>query len=118
MVGKTSKRSVGMAFGCDICQEVCPLNASPLEGSKRFAPRAVAQLGVRELAELTPERYSQLVPGTALARAKYNGLRRNAVYALGAARDASAYALLHKLCADPSQLVRSAAQWAIQQLKT
>jgi epoxyqueuosine reductase len=33
---------------------------------------------------MTPERYAELVPGTALARAGYDGLRRNAAYALGA----------------------------------
>ena len=36
---------------------------------------------------MTPEQYAQLVPGTALARAGYDGLRRNAAYALGAARE-------------------------------
>ncbi len=107
----------GTAFGCDICQEVCPLNASPVPAGPRFQPRAVAALGVREIAALSRERYQQLVPGTALARAKYDGLRRNAIYALGAARDRQAIPLLENLCADPSELVRSAAQWAIRQLK-
>jgi epoxyqueuosine reductase len=106
----------GTAFGCDICQEVCPLNAAPVPAGSRFQPRAVASLGVRELAALSRERYQQLVPGTALARAKYDGLRRNAIYALGAARDRGALPLLENLCSDASELVRSAAQWAIGQL--
>ncbi|WP_233610190.1 DMT family transporter, partial [Corallococcus sp. AB049A] len=42
--------------------------------------------GTLELAALTPEQYKELIPGTALARARYDGLRRNAVYALGVAR--------------------------------
>jgi len=107
----------GTAFGCDICQEVCPLNASPVPAGPRFLPRVVASLGVRELAALSRERYQQLVPGTALARAKYDGLRRNAVYALGAAKDRGALPLLENLCSDPSDLVRGAAQWAMRQLK-
>ena len=107
----------GLVFGCDICQDVCPLNRHPvLTPQERFAPRAVAELGVRELAALTPEDYQRLVPGTALARARYDGLRRNAVYALGAAREQGARPLLEKLSGDASEVVRHAAQWALLQL--
>lgn len=103
-------------FGCDICQDICPLNRAPLQGSPRFAPRAVATLGVRELAALTPEQYEALIPGTPLARAKYDGLRRNAAYALGASRDEGARPLLQRLTTDPSDFVADAARWALEQL--
>jgi epoxyqueuosine reductase len=106
----------GLAFGCDVCQEVCPLNDSPVPAGPRVAPRAVAQLGVRELAALSPEQYQEMIPGTALARAKYDGLRRNAVYALGAARDGGAAPLLRRLAGDSSELVSSAARWALERL--
>jgi epoxyqueuosine reductase len=106
----------GLAFGCDVCQDVCPLNGEPVLAGGRFAPRAVAALGVRELAALTREKYQELIPGTALARAKYDGLRRNAVYALGAARDGGATPLLQRLAGDPSELVSSAARWALERL--
>ncbi|AEI65216.1 tRNA epoxyqueuosine(34) reductase QueG [Corallococcus macrosporus] len=106
-----------LIFGCDICQQVCPLNRRPVFAEHpRFAPRAVAELGVRELAGLTVEQYEHLIPGTALARARYDGLRRNAVYALGVAKQADAKPLLEKLCGDSSELVRTAAQWALLQL--
>ncbi|XXF76781.1 tRNA epoxyqueuosine(34) reductase QueG [Myxococcaceae bacterium GXIMD 01537] len=104
-------------FGCDICQDVCPLNRRPVFAQHpRMAPRAVAALGVRELAGLTREQYEQFIPGTALARAHYDGLRRNAAYTLGATRDVDARALLEKLSDDPSELVRNAARWALQVL--
>jgi epoxyqueuosine reductase len=106
----------GVAFGCDICQDVCPLNLSPVTADSRFLPRPIARLSVRELAGLSHEQYRALVPGTAVARAKYDGLRRNAVYALGAARDPQALPLLRQLCFDASELVRSAARWAMRQL--
>jgi len=109
--------TAGMAFGCDICQDVCPLNLAPVPAGRGFEPRPIAQLSVRELAGLSLDRYRQLTSGTAVARAKYDGLRRNAIYALGAARDESALPLLKELCSDPSELVGSAAQWAIRQLK-
>jgi epoxyqueuosine reductase len=106
-----------LVFGCDICQDVCPLNRRPVYAEHpRFAPRAVAGLGVMELAGLTQEQYAKFIPGTALARAHYDGLRRNAVYALGAAREENARPLLEKLSGDESELVRSAAQWALRQL--
>ncbi|WP_095976890.1 tRNA epoxyqueuosine(34) reductase QueG [Melittangium boletus] len=106
-----------LIFGCDICQDVCPLNRHPVPTpNERFVPRAVAQLGVMELAALTPEDYDRLVPGTALARAKYDGLRRNAVYALGAAKKAEARSLLERLREDPSEPVRRAALWALLHL--
>lgn len=104
-------------FGCDICQDVCPLNRAPvITPNERFVPRAVAELGVVELAALTREDYQRLVPGTALARAGYDGLRRNAVYALGATRQTSARSLLLRLTEDPSEPVRLAAHWALQHL--
>jgi len=109
--------TAGIAFGCDICQDVCPLNLAPVSAERGFEPRPIAHLSVRELAALSLDRYRELTSGTAVARAKYDGLRRNAIYALGAARDKSALPLLQKLCSDPSELVGSAAQWAIRQLK-
>jgi epoxyqueuosine reductase len=103
-------------FGCDICQRICPLNDAPLTADARFAPRAVAQLGVRELAALSREQYAALIPGTPLARAKYDGLRRNAAYALGALRDTEARPILQLLEGDPCDLVREAARWALGRL--
>ena len=104
-------------FGCDICQDVCPLNRAPVATlNERFVPRAVAELGVEQLAALSPEDYERLVPGTALARAKYDGLRRNAVYALGALKQHSSRTLLMRLREDESEHVRHAARWALQHL--
>jgi epoxyqueuosine reductase len=106
----------GMAFGCDICQDVCPLNSNPVQAGERFRPRAVANTTVRQLAAMTPEEYRTWVPGTPLARAQYDGLRRNAAYALGAARDVGARPILESLAVDESHCVREAAVWALGQL--
>jgi epoxyqueuosine reductase len=109
----------GTVFGCDTCQDVCPLNQAPvLTQDVRFAPRPVAGLDARAMAALTRSAYEALVPGTALARAGFDGLRRNAAYALGAARDAGARQVLEQLCADASPGVSEAARWALTRLKT
>ena len=108
----------GTVFGCDVCQTVCPLNADPVQtGSPRFQPRAVASLDARALAGLTPDAYRALIPGTALARAGFDVLRRNAAYALGAARDPGARPVLEGLCHDPSPVVSEAARWALGRLE-
>jgi epoxyqueuosine reductase len=106
-----------VVFGCDICQDVCPLNAAPLAApGPRFLPRAVAELDALSIAALTPEDYRRYVPGTALARAGYDGLRRNAAYALGAAREARARPVLEALAAEGNAVVSEAAQWALHRL--
>lgn len=105
-----------VVFGCDICQDVCPLNLHPVAAVERFAPRAVASVRTRELASMSREDYERWIPGTALARAQYDGLRRNAAYALGAARDLGARPILERLASDSNERVRVAAQWALERL--
>ncbi len=106
-----------IVFGCDVCQTVCPLNEHPLRASPRFEPRPVGRLGVREFAALTPSQYDALVKGTPLGRAGYDGLRRNAAYALGAVKDEGARALLNVLARDPAARVQEAARWALARLE-
>jgi len=105
-----------LVFGCDLCQDVCPHNATPVKAQARFVPREVATVPVRRLAAMTRDEYQQWVPGTALARAGYDGLRRNAAYALGAVRDGGAREVLLRLASDHSDVVREAARWALERL--
>jgi len=107
----------GRVFGCEVCQEVCPFNRADLPvGDARFAPRPLSALSAAELAGLSEEEFQRLAAGTAVARARYDGLRRNALLSLGAARDRAARALVEKLCADPSALVAEAARWALDRI--
>ena len=103
-------------FGCDICQDVCPLNMTPVKAGTRFEPRSLATQSVRALAAMTKAEFDAWVPGSPLARAGYDGLRRNAAYALGAAGDAGARPVLERLLEDPHEPVREAAQWALGRL--
>lgn len=107
----------GISFGCDLCQDVCPLNAEPLQApGERFLPRAFAALSLEELVGLSAERYVELTRGSAVARAGHEGLRRNAIYALGAERREGARALLESVLEDPSAIIRDAARWALSRL--
>lgn len=107
---------VNLIFGCDICQDVCPLNATPIRGQARFEPRAVAAASVTQLAAMTRDEYEAWAKGMALSRAGYQGLRRNAAYALGAMKALDARPVLEVLATDGDLRVREAATWALDQL--
>jgi len=104
-------------FGCDVCQEACPFNRDDIPlGDARFEPRPIAALPPADLAALSAEDFQRLSAGTALARAKYDGLRRNALLALGAAREAAARPVVRRLTEDASAIVREAARWALARI--
>jgi epoxyqueuosine reductase len=111
----------GRIFGCDVCQEVCPFDREATHGpfppgDHRFDPRPLAGLGPAEVAALSREEFERLAAGMAAARARYDGLRRNALYAIGAARDRSARPLVARLTRDEAPVVREAARWALERL--
>jgi epoxyqueuosine reductase len=108
------RRLRGHVFGCDVCQEVCPFNRADLpEGDARFLPRPIGLMSEEEIAALSREEFARLSAGTALARARYDGLRRNAILALGPARARRARSLLQTLARDTSPTVSEAARWAL-----
>lgn len=66
-------------YGCDICQQVCPWNRySRPHGTKKFDPsQAFPDLSYDKLDNLTEEEYRRIFKGSAVKRAKFNGLKRN-----------------------------------------
>jgi len=108
------KGFVGRIFGCDICQDVCPWNNEAIPvGDRRFEPRALSSMTPPELAALDEVQWRSLAAGMAVARAQYDGLRRNALLSIGAQRDRSCHALVLRLCDDASPVVSEAARWAL-----
>jgi epoxyqueuosine reductase len=103
-------------FGCDVCQEVCPVNrkAEVIDDPAFAAPDAWrAAPPLTELLAMDVETYQVRFRGTAVKRAKRNGLRRNAAIALGNAGDPAAVPALTEALADPDPVVRSHAAWAL-----
>ena len=72
-------RMAGWAFGCDICQEVCPWNRfRSAHREPAFAPAAeLPDMGEREWREMTEEVFRRVFRKSAVKRAKFSGLRRN-----------------------------------------
>jgi epoxyqueuosine reductase len=70
--------TAGNAFGCDICQEVCPWNREPAAPHPAFAPRdAYRATPVTDLLRFGQAEFSALFTKSAIKRAKLAGMRRN-----------------------------------------
>lgn len=102
------------AFGCDICQEVCPWNrrvALPIDEALRpIEPAGLLEL--TELLELSPEAFKQKYGHRPLQRPGQVGLLRNALIVLGNQRHAAALPSVWRLLEHASHVVRSLAAWA------
>ena len=81
------------AFGCDICQEVCPWNHAPAEPHPAFVPRAEYRATpVTDLLRFTQAEFSTLFRRSAVKRAKLAGMKRNVEALTGA----ETQAMLHE----------------------
>jgi epoxyqueuosine reductase len=107
-------------FGCDICQDVCPWNRkAPATSAAEFQPRAgLVNPALEWLADMAPEEFREKFRGSAVRRAKRNGLRRNATIAMGNSGDRRLIPLLEKLKADEDEFVAESAAWAAKRLRT
>ena len=71
-------------YGCDRCQQVCPWNkaAPPTDVADLQPSEALMQMRRDDWRRLTVEQYRALFKGSAVKRAKYEGLMRNIQAAL------------------------------------
>jgi epoxyqueuosine reductase len=110
------------AFGCDICQEVCPYNKAKATRSRwpEFAAGGGAgpYLEIEEVLGIrTDEEFEARFAGTPLTRPGRAGLLRNCCVAAGNLRLEKAVPILKNcLRNDPSALVRGHAAWALGEI--
>lgn len=105
-------------FGCDICQDVCPWNhKAPVSAKPEFQPReGLVNPALDWLAEISEEEFREKFRGSPVKRAKRNGLRRNALLAIGNGSDPAHLDVLNRALEDSDSTVTEAAQWALDRL--
>jgi epoxyqueuosine reductase len=105
----------GWAFGCDICQMVCPWNRFAPEGDPAFSDSRPAPSP--EDLTLTSQAFTARFKRTPLTRAKRRGYLRNIAVALGNTGDMHALPVLQNALNDDEPMVRKHAGWAIDKIK-
>jgi epoxyqueuosine reductase len=111
------------AYGCDICQEVCPWNIAPGIGQSdhpTWQPRdGLDRPRLLDLWNRTDEHLRELLKGSAMKRAGVKRLRRNLAVAIGNSGDQTAVRALadcqEATATDP--LVAEHVVWAIEKLR-
>ncbi|TMD04456.1 MAG: epoxyqueuosine reductase, partial [Chloroflexi bacterium] len=112
------------AFGCDLCQEACPVNSRLAPGGldpggPGTAGGPVPHPDLVDCLELDEEEFRRRFRRTAVWRTGRAGLARNAAIALGNAGDRGALPPLRRAAdGDPDPVVREAAAWAITRLES
>lgn len=104
-------------FGCDLCQEVCPVNrkAQPAQ-EPAFSQANLATADLIEILEMSETDFRERFRGTPILRAKRTGLQRNACVALGNGKNPAAIPALHRALQQGEPLVRGHAAWALGQI--
>jgi epoxyqueuosine reductase len=107
-------------FGCDICQDVCPWNRrAPATTKPEFQPReGFVNPALAWLAEISEGGFRETFRGSPVKRAKRNGLRRNALIAIGNSGDANLLPIIERAINDPDPSVAEAARWARERVST
>ena len=108
------------AYGCDICQDVCPWNRrAAVSGDLPWQPReGLAFPTLLSLWERSDDDLRRLLKGSSMKRAGVRRLRRNLAVSIGNSGDPAAIARLEvsgeETAADP--LVREHVAWARERL--
>src|SRR3984893_15756570 len=100
-------------FGCDLCQEVCPVNARPAAPDPTalaaFGPAIEARPRLEALLTLDDAAFQRRFRESALWRTRRAGLLRNVCIALGNVADRGSVPALAGALDDPAALVRGVA---------
>ena len=75
----TGRKLGHMFYGCDLCTDCCPWNrlSVPTDVAEFYPSAALAAMSRDDWRGLTVEQYRTLFKGSAVKRAKYEGLMRN-----------------------------------------
>jgi epoxyqueuosine reductase len=123
------RRQMGeWVFGCDVCQEVCPWNLryegradrggrTPADHPDLRLPPERRELDLVALLALRRGEYEERFRGSAMKRARLEGLKRNAAVAMGNRGDRGYVAALARaLGEEEDPVVRGHAAWALGEI--
>ena len=115
----------GNAFGCDICQDVCPWNQRFSRDATltEFEPRSAlasndSRAIARDILEMDVERFRAEFKGSPMKRAKLSGLKRNAAVALGNSGNPGDVEALTEAAASSDTLLSEHASWALKRIRS
>ena len=103
-------------FGCDICQEVCPVNQAVEPGLGAMPPVIESEPELAPLLSMTRQEFRQRYFHTPVGRTGWTGFLRNVCIALGNARDLTTIDALILALGHDEPLVRGHAAWAISRM--
>ena len=104
------------AFGCDVCQEVCPWNRFERPGRALPPPREALEIPLDELALLDDDAFRRRFKELPLSRTKRRGLLRNTLLAMGNSGQARFLPLLERFAAGEDELLAEQARWSLMRL--
>ncbi len=106
-------------FGCDDCLDACPWNRFAHEGRimQSHAKTELANIPLRDWAQLDETTFKQRFRHTPLYRTKWRGLLRNICVALGNTGHPSHLPALQRLSKHRDSLVAEHATWALNQIQ-
>src|SRR5438128_11603940 len=107
-------------FGCDLCQEICPVNVRPdapdAGALTAFGPMMEPRPRLEELLPLDEETFRARFRQSAVWRTRRSGLLRNVCIALGNVADRRSVPALSRALVDNEALIRGHAAWALGRL--
>ena len=106
-------------FGCDICQDVCPWNRRTSEPlTEPAAGEHFVNPELRRLTRMSEEEFRSAFRHSPVNRAKYQGLMRNVIVAMGNSGDPSFIPELEAFARSENPVLSEQARWSLGILRS
>lgn len=105
-------------YGCDDCLAVCPWNkyAQVANEASYFSKEHLKAPPLTKLLQLDDAGFREFFSGSPIKRTGRNRFIRNVLIAAGNSGDQKYLPKISELLGDPSEIVRGAAAWAVQEI--